>query len=47
MTYENVNAIQLRPLLYLRKLLVQMDRHYAEHTGNVEKKMKLPNWPAN
>lgn len=34
------------PFRSLRALLVQMDRHYSEHTGNVEKKMKLPNWPA-
>ncbi len=39
--------IKGNPFPSLRALLVQMDRHYREHTGNVEKKMKLPNWPAN
>jgi len=29
-----------------RTLLRQMDRHYTEHTDNVRKKTKLPNWPA-
>ena len=29
----------------LRKLLVQMDQHYAEHTANVVKKFSLPDWP--
>ena len=29
-----------------RGLLKQMDRHYHEHTENVEKKMELENWPA-
>lgn len=28
-----------------RKLLLQMDRHYGEHTANVKKKFKLPDWP--
>jgi hypothetical protein len=28
-----------------RKLLLQMVRHYSEHTGNVKQKMKLPGWP--
>ncbi|QDT67657.1 hypothetical protein MalM25_05570 [Planctomycetes bacterium MalM25] len=30
----------------LRALLKQMDRHFTEHTANVVKKMKLPEWPA-
>lgn len=30
-----------------RKLLLQMVRHYSEHTSNVKKKMKLPGWPEN
>ena len=29
-----------------RKLLLQMERHYGEHTANVQKKFKLPDWPA-
>jgi hypothetical protein len=29
----------------LRKLLVQMDKHYTEHTANVVKKFSLPDWP--
>ncbi len=29
-----------------RKLLEQMERHYGEHTANVEKKFELPDWPA-
>lgn len=29
-----------------RALLLQMDRHYNEHTANVRKKMELPEWPA-
>ena len=29
----------------LRALLVQMDRHYAEHTANTVKKFDLENWP--
>jgi hypothetical protein len=41
------DRIKGNPFGSLRRLLVQMDRHYAEHTGNVEKKMKLPHWPAN
>ncbi len=28
-----------------RKLLLQMDRHYNEHTANVEKKFELEGWP--
>ncbi len=30
----------------LRALLLQMQRHYAEHTANTIKKFDLPNWPA-
>ena len=30
----------------LRALLRQMDRHFNEHTKNVEKKRGLPGWPA-
>lgn len=30
----------------LRALLVQMDRHYREHTANVVQKFELPDWPA-
>lgn len=30
----------------LRALLVQMDRHYGEHTANVVKKFELEGWPA-
>lgn len=33
------------PFRSLRALLVQMERHYGEHTANVEKKMRLPQWP--
>ncbi len=29
----------------LRKLLLQMDRHYGEHTANTVKKFELPGWP--
>jgi len=29
----------------LRKLLVQMDKHYTEHTANVVKKFELADWP--
>lgn len=29
-----------------RRLLKQMDRHFAEHTGNVEQKFTLEGWPA-
>jgi hypothetical protein len=29
----------------LRKLLVQMDKHYTEHTANVVKKFALTDWP--
>jgi len=29
----------------LRRLLEQMQRHYEEHTVNVEKKFALPDWP--
>lgn len=29
----------------LRALLLQMERHYDEHTGNVVKKFDLPDWP--
>lgn len=29
-----------------RRLLKQMDRHYSEHTANVEKKFDLEGWPA-
>jgi hypothetical protein len=28
-----------------RSLLLQMERHYNQHTGNVKKKMMLSNWP--
>ena len=28
-----------------RKLLLQMERHYSEHTANVKKKFELPDWP--
>lgn len=30
----------------LRRLLVQMDRHFTEHTANVKKKFELEGWPA-
>ena len=30
----------------LEALLLQMERHYDEHTNNVEKKFELPDWPA-
>ncbi|QDS97944.1 MBL fold metallo-hydrolase [Adhaeretor mobilis] len=30
----------------LRKLLEQMDRHFTEHTTNVQKKFELEGWPA-
>lgn len=30
----------------LRALLLQMERHYGEHTANVVKKFDLPDWPA-
>ena len=30
----------------LRALLVQMDKHYLEHTANVVAKFELPDWPA-
>jgi len=29
----------------LRALLIQMDRHYDQHTGNTVQKFKLPGWP--
>lgn len=29
-----------------RRLLMQMERHYKEHSANVVKKMKLEGWPA-
>ena len=29
----------------LRRLFQQMERHYGEHTANVEKKFDLPGWP--
>lgn len=29
----------------LRALLLQMERHYDEHTANVVKKFELPDWP--
>ncbi|MEN1680813.1 MAG: DinB family protein [Planctomycetota bacterium] len=29
----------------LRALLLQMERHYDEHTANVVKKFALPDWP--
>lgn len=29
-----------------RRLLVQMQRHYDEHTANVKKKFELPEWPS-
>ena len=29
----------------LKALLLQMERHYDEHTANVEKKFDLPDWP--
>ncbi|NNE00652.1 MAG: DinB family protein [Pirellulaceae bacterium] len=28
-----------------RRLLLQMERHYNEHTANVKKKFELPDWP--
>ena len=28
-----------------RRLLLQMDRHYSDHTANVKKKFELPDWP--
>jgi len=28
-----------------RRLLKQMERHYQQHTANVEKKFELPDWP--
>ncbi len=30
----------------LEALLLQMERHYDEHTGNVKKKFELPDWPS-
>ena len=29
----------------LDSLLLQMEKHYDEHTGNVNKKFQLPDWP--
>jgi hypothetical protein len=29
----------------LRRLLEQMDRHFAEHTANVREKFELEGWP--
>lgn len=29
----------------LKALLLQMERHYGEHTDNVKKKFELPDWP--
>ena len=29
----------------LRALLLQMEKHYDEHTANVKKKFELPDWP--
>ena len=29
----------------LKALLLQMERHYDEHTANVKKKFELPDWP--
>ncbi|MFG0254923.1 MAG: DinB family protein, partial [Rhodopirellula sp. JB053] len=29
----------------LRALLVQMQKHYGEHTANTQKKFALPGWP--
>lgn len=29
----------------LRRLLLQMERHYSEHTANTIKKFELPGWP--
>lgn len=29
----------------LRRLLLQMERHFNEHTANVQKKFELPGWP--
>ena len=29
----------------LRALLLQMEKHYDEHTANVKKKFSLPDWP--
>jgi uncharacterized damage-inducible protein DinB len=29
----------------LRALLLQMEKHYDEHTANVKKKFQLPDWP--
>ncbi len=31
----------------MKALLVQMDRHYNEHTANTIKKFELPDWPKN
>lgn len=30
----------------LEALLLQMEKHYGEHTANVEKKFELPDWPS-
>src|SRR6056297_728506 len=30
----------------LEALLLQMEKHYDEHTANVEKKFELPDWPS-
>ena len=29
----------------LEALLLQMEKHYDEHTANVKKKFQLPDWP--
>lgn len=29
-----------------KRLFLQMERHYGEHTANVKKKFELPDWPA-
>ncbi len=31
----------------LRRLLLQMERHFNQHTANVKKKFDLPGWPGN
>jgi hypothetical protein len=30
----------------LRRLLIQMDKHYGQHTANVKKKFELEGWPS-
>jgi len=29
----------------IKALLLQMEKHYEEHTANVKKKFELPDWP--